>query len=126
MYKSSSFYLSTIAASTITFLFYPIIVSITSFWMLGIDNSSFLSFLDWTAIVTLEAICGFTFGLMLGTIINQENSAISINLLFAMLFSFGGGMYANTGDNANYLIRAISYVSPIRFSSELLMRRIMN
>ena len=71
-------------------------------------------------------MAGFSFGMMLGTIISDENTAISVNLLFAMLFSLGGGMYASTGDGANPLIKVISYISPIRFSSELLLRRIMH
>lgn len=125
MYKPSSFYLSTCAASTLTFLFYPIIVSAVSFSLFRLDDHSFTNFLEWTAILTLEATAGFSFGMMLGTIISAENSAISSNLMFAMFFSFGGGMYANTGMHSNYLIRAISYISPIRFSSELLLRSIM-
>lgn len=125
MYKPSSFYFSIIVASIFSFLFYPFIVSTVSFWMFGLDNHSFTSYLYWTLVLTLEAFCGFSFGMMLGTIINQENTAISTNLLFAMLLSFGGGMYANTGKGANPIIKAISYVSPIRYSSELLMRRIL-
>lgn len=125
MYKPSSFYLAIVIASIMSFLFYPLIVSIFSFWMFGLDNHSFSSFLYWTTVLTLEASCGFAFGMMLGTLINQENTAISTNLLCAMMFSFGGGMYANTGKNANPIIKVISYISPIRYSSELLMRRIL-
>ena len=125
MYKSISFYWSTILASTVSFLFYPVIVSIVSFWFFGLDDSSFVSFLVWTAALTLTATCGFTFGLMLGAIVEEQNSAIQTNLLFGMIFSFGGGMYANTGSGANPLIRALSFISPIRPASELLLRAIL-
>jgi hypothetical protein len=125
MYSSTAYYLSTTVASILTFLFYPVVVSIVSFWMFGLDDSSFVALLWWTAILTMTAASGFSFGLMLGTFISNENAAIQTNLLFAMLFSFGGGMYANTGDGANPLIKAISYISPVRFSSELLLRRIL-
>jgi hypothetical protein len=73
----------------------------------------------------LEATAGFSFGMMLGTIIDDANTAVSTNLLFAMLFSLGGGMYANTGQSSNLLIKLIGCISPIRYSSELLMRRIL-
>lgn len=125
MYNPSSFYLSTCAASTLTFLMYPLIVSAVSFGLFRIDDHSFTTFLEWTAILLLQATAGFSFGMMLGTIISAENSAINSNLMCVMFFSFGGGMYANTGMDSNYLIRAISYISPIRFSSELLLRILM-
>lgn len=73
----------------------------------------------------MEATAGFSFGMMLGTIIDDENSAVSTNLLFGMLFSLGGGMYANTGESSNLLIKLIGWVSPMRYSSELLLRRIL-
>jgi len=76
MYSSSAYYLSTAVASVMTFLMYPIVVSLVSFWMFGLDNSSFFAFLDWTAILLLTASSGFCFGLMLGTIIKNENAAI--------------------------------------------------
>lgn len=125
MYKPTSFYLGIVASSTICFLFYPIIVSLVSFWMFGLDSHSFASFLEWTTILTMEATAGFAFGMMLGTIIDDSNAAISTNLLFGMLFSLGGGMYANTGESSNFLIKLIGWVSPMRYSSELLMRRIL-
>ena len=125
MYKESSYYIATIISSMISFLCYPFIVSLCSFWMFGIDNSGFSAFCYWTLTLLLTATCGFSFGMMLGTIFTNQNTAISANLLFAMLFSFGGGMYANTGDGANPLIRAISYVSPIRYGSELLFQLIV-
>lgn len=76
MYKSSSFYWSTVFASVLSFLFYPVIASLVSFWMFGLDDSSFLAFLYWTATLILTATCGFTFGMMLGTIVEEQNAAI--------------------------------------------------
>jgi len=76
MYKSSSFYWSTVFASVLSFLFYPVIASLVSFWMFGLDDSSFLAFLFWTATLILTATCGFTFGMMLGTIVEEQNAAI--------------------------------------------------
>ena len=76
MYSSTAYYLSTTVASILSFLFYPIVVSIVSFWMFGLDDSSFVSFLNWTAILTMTAAAGFSFGLMLGTFISNEIAAI--------------------------------------------------
>jgi len=120
MYKSSSYYIATVISSMISFLCYPLIVSLVSFWMFGIDNHGITGFAYWTLSLLLTATCGFSFGMMLGTIFSDQNTAINANLLFGILFSFGGGMYANTGENANLLIKAISYVSPIKYGTELL------
>lgn len=125
MYRASSYYIATILTSTLSFLFYPLIVSLVSFWMFGLDHHGWGAFSYWTLALTLTATCGFSFGMMLGTLFKDQNTAISANLLFAMIFSFGGGMYANTGAGANPLIRAISYVSPIRYGSELLFQEIL-
>lgn len=125
MYSVSSFFCACILASFLSFGLYPLIVSPISFWMYGLDQSQFVPFLYWTATLTLEAICGFAFGLMIGTITRHQNGAISTNLLFAMILSFGGGMYANTGSDANPLIRGLTYISPIRFAAELLLRAVL-
>lgn len=42
-----------------------------------------------------------------------------------MMFSFGGGMYANTGNEATFAVKAFSFCSPIRYSAELLLRAIL-
>ena len=34
-------------------------------------------------------------------------------------------MYANTGDGQNFLVQAISYVDPMRYSTELILRRVL-
>ena len=46
-------------------------------------------------------------------------------MLALIAFSFGGGFYANTGEGGNYLVQAISYVSPIRYTTELLLGRVV-
>jgi ABC-type transport system involved in multi-copper enzyme maturation permease subunit len=125
MYKPSSYYIATVITSMLSFLWYPLIVSLVGFWMFDIDNNGIGGFAYWTLTLLLTATCGFSFGMMLGTIFSNQNTAISANLLFAMIFSFGGGMYANTGEEANPLIKAISYVSPIRYGSELLFQLII-
>ena len=47
-----------------------------------------------------------------------------MNTLFIYVFSFGGGFYANTS-NETMLLRVLTWISPVRFSTELLMRRVL-
>ena len=60
---------------------------------------------------------------MFGTFMKNEVAAVQLNMLFLILFSFGGGFYANTGEGQNPFVRIISLVSPMRYSAELLMRQ---
>ena len=41
------------------------------------------------------------------------------------MLNFGGGMIANVGSGANFFIRFLGYVSPVRYGCELLMCTIM-
>ena len=46
-------------------------------------------------------------------------------MLFLMIFCFGAGIYVNTAAGASFLVTFLTYISPLRYSTELLMRRIL-
>jgi hypothetical protein len=46
--------------------------------------------------------------------------------MIIILFSFGAGMYANTGKSANILVKLMSWLSPLHYSCELLLRRLFD
>lgn len=46
-------------------------------------------------------------------------------MLFLMIFCFGAGIYVNTAAGASFLVTFLTYISPMRYSTELLMRRIL-
>ena len=75
--------------------------------------------------MNLIGMAGSFWGFMIGSFAKNEVSAIQINLICLYIFSFGGGFYANTGTNENFFVTALTYISPIRFSTELLMRRVL-
>ena len=82
--------------------------------------------LDWMMILVVTAFAGSYWGFMFGTFMKNEVAAVQLNLLFLILFSFGGGFYANTGDGQNIFVKIISYISPMRYTSEMLMSRILD
>jgi hypothetical protein len=43
--------------------------------------------------------------------------------MFVILFSFGAGLYANTGEGANIAVKFLSWISPFHYSCILLLRR---
>ena len=108
------------------FISYPIVVSLTSFYFFDLPKSSFGSMLDWMFICVLSALAGGFWGFAFGSFMKNEVVATQLNLLFLILFSFGAGFYANTGSGANFVVDAITYISPMRFSTELLMRRALS
>ena len=81
--------------------------------------------MHWVFIMYFVGLAGSFWGFMIGSFAKNEVSAVQINLVCLYLFSFGGGFYANTGANENYVVEALTYISPVRFSSELLMRRVL-
>ena len=125
MYGTTSYYMASITASLITFSLYPIISSFVSFPFFGFQESSFSDLLHWALIMFLIGMAGSFWGFMISSFAKNEVSAVQINLVCLYIFSFGGGFYANTGANENYLVEALTYISPVRFSSELLMRRVL-
>ena len=39
-------------------------------------------------------------------------------------FGFGGGILINTGSGASWIVKLISYISPLRYASEIILRRL--
>ena len=126
MYTSTAFFMATATASLLTFFLYPVISTLTSFYWFELDNGDFHHMLDWMSVLILTAFAGSLWGFALGTFVKSEVTAIHINLMFAFFYNFGGGFVANLKEGQNIVIKGISYISPMRYSSELLMRRIID
>lgn len=108
----------------ITFSLYPVIVGLVSYFFFGMEGG-FWAWLEWTLILVACAYAGSFWGLMFGAFHSNEVAAVQLNLLFNIVFSFGSGLYANTGQTASLPVKLISYLSPMRYSSELLLRRLL-
>ena len=125
MYTPSAYYLASSTSAMVSFCLYPLVTTIVSFYFFGLTDSSFGAMLDWMMILVLTAFAGSYWGFMFGTFMKNDVAAVQLNLLFNILFSFGGGFYANVGEGENIFVKIISYVSPMRYSSEMLMSRVL-
>lgn len=123
MYSTSAYYLSMVTATATLFFLYPVVVTLTSFFFFNFEESSFGAMLDWMLVLFLTALAGGFWGFTFGTFMKNEVTATQLNMLFLMMFSFGAGFYANTGQDQNLTVQLISYISPMRYSTELLMTR---
>jgi ABC-type multidrug transport system permease subunit len=122
MYSPTPFFFARVLISAVTFVLYPIMVTLTVIWFLGMPTVGITGFLHFLGILSLMAFVGSALGFSLGAIFPNAFSALNVNQMVIIIFSFGAGMYANTGTSANFLVKFISWVSPLHYSCELLLR----
>ena len=125
MYRTSPYYLALATSSVFTFVMYPLAASLTSFYFFELEESSVESLFTWMGILMLSAVAGAFWGYAMGTFVEVDSTAIQTNMLSIMIFCYGAGIYVNTGPSASIVTKVLSYISPMRYSSELLMRRIL-
>lgn len=112
MYSPSAFYLAKQLVSTLTFFFYPFIVSLSSYFFLGFPVMTFESYMHYALICALTAYSGSQYGFMMGTIWGDCLMAANMNQMTISILSFGGGLAANIGKEANWIIKIISLIAP--------------
>ena len=62
---------------------------------------------------------------MYGALFNDEMVALNVNQFVLVILNFGSGVYANLGHGANWFVKFIGYVSPFRYSVEILFRSLL-
>ena len=72
MYYPTSYFLTGWLVSTISLLFYPLIISSIGFQFIGFDNTSSTNFFDWMCVMLILAVSGSSFGFMFGCIFNDD------------------------------------------------------
>ena len=125
MYGTTAYYLAMASATATMFILYPIAVTFTSFFFFDLDQGGFGAMMDWMLILMLTSIAGGFWGFTFGTFMDNEVAATQLNMLFLIMFSFGAGVFANTGQGANIIVQIITYISPFRYTTEVLFRRVI-
>ena len=62
---------------------------------------------------------------MMGCILPKFDIAQIVAELFVIMFGMGAGFLQNTSNNSNILIQFLSWVSPMHYACELMLRRIL-
>lgn len=122
MYTVHSYFWAKVMQCVTAVWFYPVLVTIFSFYCFGLEAHSFADMLTYMAALTCIAFTGSFFGLAVGTFTNDEMAAILIGNLFVTLFNFGAGCLSNTGDDANPVIKFLSWVSPMHYGVEIIFK----
>jgi hypothetical protein len=69
MYTPSAYYWAKVSISSLTFFFYPFLLTLCSIWLFGLPVMGFKGFCEWWGILTIMAFVGSSFGFMLGCIL---------------------------------------------------------
>lgn len=85
---------------------------------------TFKTFLSWWFDLSLVAFVGSAFGMMLGCLLTDGSNAILVNSGCIMLFTLGGGLFANI--NSSFVAEFLGWVSPLKYGSELILRRLLD
>ena len=75
MYRTSPYYLALATSSVFTFVTYPMIASMISFYFFELEESSAEALLTWMGILMLSAVAGAFWGYALGTFVEADSTA---------------------------------------------------
>lgn len=125
MYRPTPFFISRVVMTALIFFLYPFMVTMTVIWWLGLPLLSVGFFVSWWLTMTLVAFVGSALGLSLGALFPNPFTAVNMNTVIIIFFTFGAGFYANTSSTANFLVRIISWVSPLKYGCEMLFRQLL-
>ena len=122
MYSVHAYWMSMVTRAILTTWIYPVLLTITSFFWSDLPASSAADMFNYMACLACVAVCGNFFGLMMGAAFDIPEVALGLANLYAMISGFGAGLFANTGDGANWFVTFLSWISPLRYGCEILMR----
>ena len=124
MYSVSAYWLATWTRAVLCAWFYPVILVTCSFFFFEFEDHSAADLFNYMAACSAVCYSGQALGLFFGSVTSNAEVAMGIANLFAMIAGFGAGCFSNTGSDANPVITFLSWVSPLRYGCELLMREV--
>ena len=122
MYTVHSYFLAVLAQSFTCVWIYPVLLSLVSFYCFQFEYQAPSDLFTYMVALCAIAIAGNFFGLSIGTMTDDQNVAILIDNLCTMLFNFGAGCFANTGDGANPVIKFLSWISPMHYGVQIVFK----
>ena len=123
MYHPTSYYLGRFISNQIFQVGYPVILILTLFFFLGIENS----FKNFTLMMSYGLLSNWIFacqGYLLGTLIPEPDAVNTVNVIFIILMLMTNGIISNL-KTTNIIIKVLSFLTPARFITEGLYRRVV-
>lgn len=122
MYSVHAYYLAVLCQCLTCIWFYPVLVTLFSFYCFEFEYSSAEDMLTYMASLLFIALSGSFFGIAIGAFTDSQGIAILVVNLFVNLFNFGAGCLSNTGTGANPVIKFLSWVSPVHYGVEIVFK----
>jgi hypothetical protein len=92
LYRVTPYYWATMLANYLTFMVYPIIMSLVTYPFVNFEDSDFGLYLEWLVLLVGLSFSGFTFGLVLSLNFESDYDLVN-NLLIALtVFYLGSGV----------------------------------
>ena len=114
MYGVTAYYLSKMIAELPGFLIVPLLVTLITYWAIGLNNIAEQFFQFWLCF-TLNSLCAVSFGYLVSCSFKDANIAMSLAPIIAMPLLLVGGLYSNKGSMPFY-IEVFSWISPLQYT----------
>ena len=124
MYSVHAYYLAGLASVFSLIWIYPVFSALPAFYFYGLEASSFPDLLNYIACCYITSLAGGFFGFMIGCQFSVEIIGLNVCGAFVGLWNLTSGCYVNTGKGADWDVKALTRVSPLRYGTELLLRSI--
>ena len=124
MYSATSYFIAATLSNMCVNIFYPLLVSLLTFWFYEFPISTFEGFMYFFLIETAGALAGICFGQVIGSFVSTEYTAMTWLLQTLTIYYMGSGMMANAA-TTNWFGTFLQYISPLRFLNELSFRRML-
>lgn len=95
MYSATAYFFSTTLSNVCINIFYPLLVTMLTFWFYGFPEHGFSAWLCFLAIETSGALAGIAFGQVIGSFVHSEYAAMSWLLQSLTIYYLGAGMLVN-------------------------------
>ena len=99
MYSASAYFISATASNICINMFYPLLVSLLTFFFYGYPISNFEGFMYFLLIEATAALAGLCFGQVIGSFVHTEYTALTVLLQTLTVYYLGSGMLVNAAES---------------------------
>ena len=125
MYSATSYFTAATFSNIATNIFYPILVSLLTFFFYDFKISDFGGFMAFFSVEASAALAGICYGQVIGSFITTEYAAMTWLMQSLTIYYLGAGMLTNAGSGSNWFGDFLQWISPLRYLNELSMRRML-
>lgn len=122
MYSVHAYYLAVVCMALSTGFIYPILNTLFSFYFYRFEASTPADMFTYMAACCVLGLCGSFMGLAVGTVTDNDMAAILIATSFVNVFGLCSGCIANTSSDSNFVVKFLSWISPIHYGNEILFQ----